>query len=381
MFTIKDFIRHISPKTLQQYCNKHKLSINLKIANAPEKIIENFLEQFETLEQKIQNQIEYDFQEVFQLVGHKGTRMLIDEANSVSYKLPDYLEDMARYDKAMWFYLNNNQLFNETLVKFEIENSLGWRPFFATAVDIDAITQEQLSQLEKELEAFYYRQQLMGKNCFAEQVKKDDLTCFVIYVEDQLERYLEFDDKKQLNKKTSLRPIFKVYFLYNPKEARIYLKTKGSMKVRTHLINIFGNIILKQADLQQNHIYYDLSPLLSPSFEFVTPPHDNVEQIKIKSIQLNYPKAYNKHINLTMSKDGFSLETLHQWIQELNLPTNINVGRLKLWVKFKKTSSLKGYTGSVTFDLTPKTCNLGVNNLHLKVKQYLRDWNIDTHGI
>ncbi|MFC1609286.1 hypothetical protein ACFL3M_03810, partial [Patescibacteria group bacterium] len=373
--------RHLSQSELENYCKHKKLIFKLPKGTKPEKRAKSFSEFLEK-NQEAKKTAEIDFQEIKNIANEKGSMMLFEYAKRTNQSTPDKeIDEMSSYDKAMWFFLNQRETFDQVATECEIENASGWmlyktKPFKET----DILGKE--GELSTEVKNYYYVSELRGKICKVETISKDDYICCVAYPQDYTSKYATYE-KSALNKNTILQPVFKIYFLCSPKEQRIGIKAQGGWKKREDLIKMFAKTVLGQTITSGDRIQFNLNKLKDFDFPFGTPPEDNVESVKVTSIKLSYPRAENRHITINVGNEGHGLKDIGKWITAHNIPIdqpNIAIAQAKIRIKFKRSPLMpKRARGTVTALITaPSSCNLGVKPLQLKVKGYLKDWGIDT---
>ncbi len=314
--------------------------------------------------------------------------MLIEEAKIENINTPSHLYDMNPYDKAMWFFINDKNLFFKVFNEYEIESSIGWtfyqtRPFVS---EKDIIKKERIEELENKISDYFFKSEIRGKKCKVEVTEKSDYVCFVAYPEDYAQKHLSYDDSTKLNKDNTIQSVFKIYFLCYPETQRVGIKTKGGWQRKDDLIKIFGESILKQILTNKDKIAYRLNKLKDFNFSFGTPPEDGVETVKVTSLRFSYPNTEKvKQFIVNVGTEGQGLEDIGEWIREhdMNIDhTKITITQAKIRVKFKKSPEMfKKAKGTVTATITaPNSCNLGIKPLHNKVKEYLVNWGIDTRN-
>lgn len=381
MFVLSDFLKHLSPEMLEKYCKSTKLDFALPETDDPEKIANAFIEYLGEKAYNTRATVELNFQEVKEIVGEKGSLMLIEEAKTQQILIDNKLDALSNYDKAMWFFLNERDIFDMVALEYEIEHSLGWLPY-----NVDPIERKKVLGKEHELAAavrdYYYQMENRGDICQAECVEKENYICYIAYPQDYVDRDISYDKETQkLNKTNHRQPVFKVFFLYHPEENRLSVKVKGSKAKKESLLKIFGKFVLDQELTEDQKVRYDLSVLKNFNLPFDTPPKDKVQQVKLIELRLMYPKAYGKKLVVSVDKNGYGSKDIGNFIRKMDIPLHeLNITQAKVYVKF--TPTRKREKGTVTATITaPDSCTLGEKKNHDKVRQYLKDWGIDTKEI
>lgn len=377
-FVLKDFLRHTDPALLEQYCKQNNISYTSKKGEKIEEAIENFVSVWEDLDKKRQYQVELDFQTINDMTPQSGFLNLLTEAKCQNKSLPKKeVEEMGSHNGSFWFFLNQPKVFDKASVRYEIEDTLGWKEIQVIKKDINSVINKE-NELAIAVRNYFYTNELRGKNCTAECYKIDGRICYVVYPEDWAEFGVGYDTSGKLNKRQARKPVFKIYFLYDPNTGRLSTKAKGGWQKAKELQKIFSSTILEQElDTDKDRIF-NLNKLRDFNFTFPTPPKDKVEFVKVKSLRFSYPDATGRRITLDIksdNKDG--LEAMREFVNDLQIPlAQLNITQAAIQIKFPSPSiRLKG---SVTVHLTfPNSWDLGDKPLHRKVKEYLKNWGID----
>jgi len=377
-FVFKDFLRHTDPPLLEEYCKKENIDYKSKSGEKIEEAVKRFVGVWEGLENKKRYKVELDFRTINDLTPQSGFLNLIAEAKQQSEKLPEQkLEEMGSHNASLWFFLNKPKIFDEASVRYEVEDTLGWKEIEAQKKGADEVVNKE-TELANAVKDFLHGAEFRAGRCTAEYYKVNDLVCYVVYPEDWADFDISYDTRDKLNKRSPRKPVFKIYFLYDPATGRLSTKAKGGWKKTKEFQKIFASAILgQQLDTSKDRVF-DLNRLKDLNFGFPTPPEDGVKFVRVKLLRFSYPDASGRRITLDLKGgERNGLEDMCEFINNLQIPLGqLNISQVSIQVKFPQPS--KGMKGEVTAHLThPNSWDLGNKVLHRKVKTYLKNWGID----
>ena len=379
---VTDFVRHLLPEMLEEYCKYKKLTFTIPKDKKPHDIASAFTSHIEQLSPNDRGGIELDFQDIYEIANEKGSLLLVGEKNDIFNSIPKSLcDEMSPYDKAVWSFIHEPEVFDQVSLEYTVEFTTGWSAYQlqpSTNTDIESKKDVMAIAIGKHLQ----KEEGRGELCSSEYYEKDDYACFVVYPEDFMSRDISYEKNKTLNKRNTRRPVFKIYFLYLPKLNRLYVKSKKvrSKEKKLTLARIFVDEIFGQTLRQENCIQYDLNILKEKirksDFSFSYPPQDEVKGIKVTSLRIAFVGT-DRTMTLNESKIGDNgLADIAQWQKQLQI-ANVNYRILEAKIRVKFTPKIKRQRGDVTATITPSSCSLGLKEFERKVSQYLVDWGID----
>lgn len=376
-FILRDFLRHTSSSFVKEYCQHSSVPFELKPGMTDDEALEQFVTTFNQLSRPQQEQIELDFQEINDLSANTSVALLIQEAKDKNQSLPaEKLQEMGQYDAAFWFYLNQPQVFSEVSVLYEVSETRGWNEVYMRKVGLAEVVNKS-NLLANALSEHLLQTELKGKNCVVEEYTRDGRVCYVAYPEDYAQADVLYDAQNSLKKKQVRKPVFKIYFVYEPEEGRLRTKAKGGAQRVKMYQKIFSKVILSDDSDPINNRIFDLDKLKNKDLILSYEPEDNIEYIHIKSLRLSYVDG-SKRITLEAGSTAImGLTDFHEWIESLHIPLDLmHVTQAIITVKFKPT--IKRTKGTVTVRLNyPNSHDLAEKPLHRKVKELLRRWGID----
>ena len=381
-YDLRTFARRFakSPDLLQEYAVGKGIVFNVP---KPEKastkkefdhiFAEEFIKGYEGLATDGERAIvEKELSEVFDLACKSGYATLLAYADVSETQLPDNLEVMNPYGKALWFYMNHKTLFTDALSLFEVETSNGWRDTTNLKVLTPEEVEAQKDALAQGLRNHFWTNWTCGKNCVVEIKKMPDRVIFKAFVEGQATDLLIFKSGNVIPTEI-MRPAEEAHFIYYPKEGRLKTKADADRDEMRKLQTIFRKCVLNDnTEFVADSRVFDLNTLKNENFELATPPDDMVEYSKVFSLTVvdrDFPNQWTT-IEVDKNPDG---DTIYDLAKRRNInltDTMLNIVRAKIFVKFPE----QGKRGNVTIDLGfPNKHNLSAAKaLHTKAKTYIK---------
>lgn len=381
MYTLKDFVRRLSPEMLKSYIEAENLNIDLTQVDQ-EKIVDEFNGFFEELPYSQQTKVHYHFHEVHDLANEKGVQMLLKgaPASLVNKQRKDF-KDWPVCDKAMWYFLHDDAFFLNIADEFQIQNTTGWVTF-RTESSNDSIDQlkERTKDFEKAISNYFYENEQRGEFCTTDVIRRDDYICFITHPQDYVQREPVYDrTTNQLNKTHLLQPTFTQYFLYRPAECRLSIKIRSGDSRRIELAGIFGEIILKQSISKENQIFYDLNLLWQPEPLPVPPPEFEFIGYTITCLRFQ-AKSGRGTISLSYPNRANGMDSMLPKLASHNITKELyDITEATFCVHYSpRKDRVKREKSSVTFTISlPARCNLGESPLKERSRRLLSFWGID----
>jgi len=123
-----------------------------------------------------------------------------------------YDELPNHHSRALWFFLNHEDIFNTSVDEHELDNICSWKSVVVPDVDVATLTNgiTTLEQAIQEMFTFGRRK----TRCKIKLIEKPDRICMVAYVEDRFVNDLKFEEDDKLKPDTPRRPILRAYIQY-----------------------------------------------------------------------------------------------------------------------------------------------------------------------
>jgi hypothetical protein len=293
----------------------------------------------------------------------------------------------TRLNKAMWFYLNYPQLYDQATLfaradglstgRYAVRrNSLPKRPI--------RVTQASTQALATELSKYYWPNQMRGQHCQVEHyTRSGGNEYFFAYLDNWPDTFLRFDDDGTLDHRTD-RQAFSVLFVMNPQNGTLELVAKGGRDVQNPLQQAFCRSVLglEVEPIEPLHSAYTLQRILDPDFTYPTDPADGIARVRL--VNIHWVPSYRlqgKYFETGFSEDEARqqwLQTIHSHLQaEGHTPSSVTVKN----AVFELTLMTNGVTApeTIEFSITvPRWCNLNhLSDEHREiVERCLRLWEL-----
>jgi hypothetical protein len=287
-----------------------------------------------------------------------------------------YLSDKNLYAKALSAWLLFREIFDHAARYYELDTLSWWRKRLDLPKKIPVFDETVKKNLETEIEEFFKTRQGRGFICTVEMYARSDGTFyFFAYPADYVEDTYVHDESGNLVAQM-IRKTFEIVFVYDSIEGTSDLSAKLSPKIKDELETIFLRQILDFVPENYKKDLYDLSPLMTSSFQMRVRPEDRLK-VQVVSFTLFWDK---KAVLAVVPKGSLTAEDI--------IKHGINVAQLsmekaivqKARFRFEFLPSGKGRSKVITFDIgTPDSCTLkNQDPTRLeKIHHYLKEWRIE----
>lgn len=375
-FDLKKFTNGLNLDLLQQYCSSRKL--NFEFLPSDKSLDEAFEQFYSSLEGKQQKEIDLDFAEVNDLTTGQATFLLVEYGKESGITFPEeFDESYSQYDKSMWFYLNERDVFNRVYQEYEFQDMAGWKHVRAVKKEISD-PQEKAEKLSSALSGHIFSKQYRGKNCYVRTYPQEKCIYFIAYPEDYAIAEMQYDGKKEPNK-LFIKPVDRIFFMYEPNTGRMGVKAKGGKTKIQEYQRLFNSIVLEDFNLLDNDRIFDLNKLKDQSFTFDSPSEYRVKYVKVKSIVI---KTIDGKMRLTIDvfdSDKKGMDEIHEMIKRLQLSYDtFFISQAVIKVQFHETGIYRSKDSATVRLNWPNSHNLASKPLDNRVKDLLKIWKLDT---
>lgn len=379
-FALYHFIKQLSPDSLELYCRHENVGNFRYSPDSDADHIQQFIAFFNQLPEETQNRIEADFQQINELTPNASLHMLITECQKQDIEVPDEVVDqLDEYDRALWFYLNQRRVFNKVSLEYEFQDKRGWKDMYVRSIPVSELTDPDADRLAQALRGYLITNELKGRRCIVEYYTKNNRAYFVAYPEDYTQADLQYVGDDRLIKQQPRKPVFQIFFIYNPEYGRLSVKAKGGWQKAKLLQQIFAKAVLGyEYDVESDWVF-DLNRLKDPEFEFSIRPEDQIVSVKVKSMQLNF---YNGHRRITIdatdsAKTG--MEDIRDAIEQHQIPLDqVNIHHVSIEIKFHPNRDIKYDRGQITVHLGhPNSHDLSNQPRANKARELLQRWELE----
>lgn len=386
-YSTKDFFRQMPNELLARYFQKKGLLSDFDFLTRKNSRSDKLFTAWLTLPLEDRNEIDAEFQDIFDMCCEKGSRAIFDELHWQMRASPEVLaqsiEALAalpnHYYRAMVTYLDHFECWKgathfyhaDTLSYWRKRKHMGHKPAI-----IDEVSIEQLAQ---QIRDYFHRMEGRGNNCVVEPFKRGDLDYFFAYPEDYSQQSIEWVRGKFGRRPHN--PAFEVVYVYSQKEGTLDLNFQGSYKAMEPLQRMFATTILKFDGLlpePEDTRVYDLNPLRQRNFHFSCSLDNGIKSVAIK--KLRFSSRVNKGDRITVEADTTQdankiyilLDSISKAVP-LHL-YNITQVELTALVAIDARKPAKTITIRIT---QPNSCSLKYDELGLKLRNMLEASGIE----
>jgi|GEM_PF-6231890 len=330
------------------------------------------------LSQDDKNRIEYDAQQIHLLSSKIGIELLFEKANLDGIKFPEEEMDIInQYDKAVWFYCNKLDFFEEVTAWLVSENKSGWKEVYFPKKPIEKVKGKE-EILSKNLKTFLRKKDSTAENCDVRAFEKEGRICYVAYPDGHagIRQYYENGERKDDKIR---KDIENIYFIYDTYTGALATKAKRRNKYIQQMQAIFGDTVLNCAWEEAHNRIINFDVLKDRDFDF--PTHDDkVEEVYLKAVTF-INEDTNEKISYEIPESKTSgLTAMYQTIDsysKISIEDDIfKIIYAKFFIRFD-VNTFKGKQGKRTFDLRgTNTHILTDGEMDRKIKELLIRWNI-----
>jgi len=366
---------------LEQFAKKHEVDFSIQEGEEVEERINRFLSAM--------------YQQVGEQQG-ETSKALHDISDMSGYRTIEYLENVAErlhksidYDayaelpnhksRALWFYLNNEDIFNASVDERQFEDVSSWKSVIVPVVDPSLLINGTDTLKASVQRIFPFANRVT--RCKIKTLDRPDRICIVAHVEDRPVNDLKFKDgEEQLTPDKPRRPILRAYIQYWPEENQLEVKVKGGKpKVEALQRVVVEDVLgLRFEDCNVGAYSLDLLRVLEPD-PLVTADEEHVESVCLKELSMRDKRDGSK-ITITV---GNTSQKGVEAMKRLVSYRRINFEDFKiLKATIEVIFQIDGRRRPVTFDVTHgKHHNLKSRDQDLLVRKLLKKWGIATAGV
>jgi hypothetical protein len=331
------------------------------------------------------NEMDAEFQDIFELSCEKGFRAIMDEAE---FHLPgddlhSFAEKMSalsnHYERAMITFLEHKDFWRGAIRFYHADTLPYWRKRKNMSHRPAAVDEESIKQLAEMIRKYFHHTEGRGNNCVVEPLRRGELDYFFAYPEDYSQQSIEWVngefDRRPHN------PAFEVIYVYSQQDGTLDLNYRGARKAIELLQGIFATTILKleelPPDLQDERIY-NLAPLLKRNFDFTYDISSGIEKVTVRKPRLS--SRVKKGDRITLEADTSEKpDAVYDLLEEVNkaLPThmfNVTQVELSAIVSVDADKRPKTMTIRITY---PNSCSLKYDEIGLKLRDMLEASGIE----
>jgi len=385
-YTLGTFLRQTPKFVLKDYFDRLGLLGGVDFPALRRHKEERIIAAMDALGAADRAKVDQDFQDIFILANKAGTQIVLDMAKLYGLDITDQIESMENhYHRAMWLFLNHGgsgASFFATCLRFALMKEMSFTtskrrknlPMRGPKHD-----EATLDQMAVALQAVY-RRQGRGHRCVVEHALRPNPTrhCFFAYPEDYTTSELQYDGEELARR--CRKSVFHVVFVFRPDEGILEICGPGQKKDIQVLQEVFCRHALEMDRLPppMNDRCFDLNGLKSPDFGFPTKPEDNIDNVEVVALRMNFVGTPRRRI--FFEQDPNSSETLHALIRgtvkDQLMPLkmmDVSYARLRVTWRVPEGEPAKQLTFSLTVLNSTTLKDLPQHNV---IKPYLKTWKL-----
>ena len=270
--------------------------------------------------------------------------------------------DGGFHDRALYFYLEKHNIFNEAIAIDEFYDQQGWKRHPAPKKAISAI-QNKKDALKATFSKIF-QEEVRSRHCIVEMYKREECLYTVISFEDypQIASQMK-EDGEMIDRAGFFRPLKQIYFLYTPDDEELQVKYNGSWEDRDKYLEAFLRVVFDKP-LQDAKQTFDLDRFKKPNFALEYGEHaEAVESwlLRVMDLELIGTK---KRIKLSIpAKSAVKTGSEDMWdllrtLQLAHRMDDVRINQIEMTVRYRDPNSRNGVKG-VAFKINWKdNCTL-----------------------
>jgi hypothetical protein len=280
---------------LARYFKGHELFGDLDFAAMNETQPDEVFPAWLSLPDVRRNDMDAEFQDIFELSCEKGFHAILDEAWHLATDedaRTAFVEKLAglsnHFERAMVTFLDHNQFWKGATSFYHADTLPYWRKRKSLAHQRAAVDHASLAELAGLIRNYFHHTEGRGNNCVVEPFRRGERDYFFAYPEDYSQQSIEWVDGKFGRRPHN--PAFEVIYVYSQNEGSLDLNFRGSYKAIEPLQGMFATAILKLPELPpdpKDERVYDLNPLRQKSFDFTYDTGSGIQDVAVKKLRLS----------------------------------------------------------------------------------------------
>ena len=389
-YSLRKFLREAPKKLLRQYLSRKGAGADLPWASLRETAAgaDPIFRAIESADQTTRDEIDRDFQDIYDMADEGGLQVLIEEARNPHHR-PDLAEAVGKMsgplETAFWVLLNDPRAF-DIASHFDRADSVPDQRWLKR-IDLPPATpllgDEAKSRLENALSEYYRFNEGRGHNCHVDQWARGNRLYWFAYLDDYAEARMVYEKGEM--RRAVQRPVFEVIFTYCDEERSLDVFARGGAEKIAHLQRLFGQAILGvELDEQSGRrVTYELGKLLNRDCPLPFSAADGIEAVRVRRLRLKVIGSGNRRITVEANA-RHDPRAVYDLIDDVlageRIPRDLLVvQQAGLQLVFRRDSGRRRST--LSFDVShPSSCSLKHEAKHEAARELLKRWGIDVSG-
>lgn len=337
--------------------------------------VDRLTEMYNALDAAKHESVDKGLAAVSRMASERGVSLLNELAHAYGddADLEDTLDE-GFHDRALYFFLEKNKIFQEALAIDEFYDQQGWKRHPVPKKTL-AFIQGKKDALQNTFSEIF-REETRGRHCFVEMYKRGDCLYIVISFEDypQIASQMKEDG---VDRTGFFRPLKQIYFLYTPDDEELQIKYRGAWEEREKYLETFLKVVFG-IPLQDTKRTFDLGQFKNSHFSLDLGVHtDAVESWLLRVMDLELV-GIKKKIKLTVpAKSATKMGAADMWdlLDTVHLSRRmgeVRINQIEITIRFKDPDGRTGVR-SVPFTINWKdNCTLcKLNDFEKKAEDIL----------
>ena len=333
------------------------------------------------------NEMDAEFQEIFDLSCEKGFRAILDEAEwhletreGVYRAFVEKLAGLSNhFERAMVTFLDHKLFWKGATHFYHADTLTYWRKRKGLSHQAAAVDDASLAELAGLIRDYYHHTEGRGHNCVAEAFRRGERDYFFCYPEDFSQQSVEWV-KGKFDRRPH-NPAFEVIYVYSQKEGSLDLNVRGSYKATEPLQAMFATAILNLPELPpdpKDERVYDLNPLRHKGFDFVYDTNSGIQDVVVRRLRLSSKVTRGDRITVEVDATK-NPNAIYELVDQIgkSVPLNLyNVTQVEIAALVIRDAHKPPKT--VTIRIThPNSCSLKYDEVGLLLRDMLHASGIE----
>ena len=388
VFSLPSFLRRAPNALLKTFFASYPTFTDFDWETVSERRVEPVLERYMEMPAADRERVLRIFRRVELLANSEGSQVLIEAARDDKEEIALKLGAMgSSRERALWTCMNHPKVFENarTLSHIDMLPKRSWETRKVQAVPAFQAADEMKVELGLRIAAFFQAIQGRGERCVVDHGSRDgEMEYFFAYPADYADELIGYDDDGQFERK-SYHPAFEIVFGYYPADGTLDIYAQGGGAIRDHLSRVFCSAVLgiEQDPEPWPAPCFDLELFKNRSLTFPTKPADQISQVRVKAMRVQYHTGYGGKITFEIDgrrKEGSVHDVIADKLNEKHARLADATVLSVVMQAFFRTPT--GKDRSLTFRLAaPSFCDLEDSPEELTLRRYLREWKVEKDAV
>jgi hypothetical protein len=367
------FLRLVGSKLLEEYVTKFGLSINLP-RNLKKKDFGMEADKvFEKMDDKEWlKRADREFRAINELCSTHGVADMIEHGRRKNVDIFALFEKLeTTHEKAFHCFLEHPTLFAEASIWHKVQGLGRWQTYAGSPKGVPYSSIEGGCDLfADKIKSFLRNKDGRGKKCKAIAYDRGDRVCVVAYPEGH--GTVDHEYENDILVPVVRKPVEEIFILYMPHDGAVQVKAAAGKEVADEVFKAFlAHCLATDAPAELLREVFDLDKLKQRDFPFAYDPLDQIEFIRLRGLWFRGLEATGRKYSVEIPARVQWQSAIWEELSRMPIPIEqMKIQRAIIQIK------LPGRAGSVQIELTPNTCSLGDTPLHLKARDYLKQWGL-----